>query len=141
MKSAVRAAALVAVAGAFCTSQAAFAEDSAKSPAPPASNALRVVVDPQTGELRAPTPEEIRAQVARENAAAASARSARAAVAPKSAAAVLPAEKSVTRHKSGMLSVKMSQESLSMLRATTDTSGKTVVKHDSEVAQPIATEK
>jgi hypothetical protein len=139
MKSAVRVAALVAVAGALCTSQAAFAEDSAKSPAPPASNALRVVVDPQTGELRAPTPEEIRAQVARENAAAASARSARAAAAPTTSA-VLPTEKSVTRHKSGMVSVKLSQDSLSMLKATTDTSGKTVVKHDSEVAQPIATE-
>jgi len=140
MKSAVRAVAFVAMAGALCTSNAALASDPAKAAAAKDSNALRVVVDPQTGELRAPTPEEIRAQVARENAAAASARSARALAAPR-ASAVLPAEKSVTRHKNGMLSVKMSRESLSALKAATDSSGKTVVKHDNEVAQPLATEK
>jgi hypothetical protein len=139
MKPAVRAVALVAMAGALCTSQSVLAEDAAKSPAPKASNAMRVVVDPETGELRAPTAEELSAQIARENAPAAAARSARAAAAP-AATAVLPAEKSVVRHANGMLSVKMSQESLSALKATTDASGKTTVKHESVSAQPAATE-
>jgi len=138
MKPAVRAVALVAMAGALCTSTAALAEDSAKAPAPKASNAMRVVVDPATGELRAPTAEELRAQLARENAPAAAARSARAAA--PSTTAVLPAEKSIVRHANGMLSAKMSQDSLSALKATTDADGKTTVQHESVSAQPVATE-
>jgi hypothetical protein len=138
MKPAVRVVALVAMTGALCTSTAVFAEDAAKSPAPKTSNAMRVVVDPETGQLRAPTPEELRAQLARENAPAANARSARAAAPTTSA--VLPSEKSVKRHSNGMVSVKMSQDSLSALKATTDAKGKTVVKHEGDSAQPVATE-
>jgi hypothetical protein len=138
MKPAVRAVALVAMAGALCTSQAVLAEDVAKSPPPKASNAMRVVVDPETGEVRAPTAEELSAQIARENAPAAAARSARAATSP--APGALPAEKQVVSHSNGMLSVKMSEESLSALSATNDASGKTTVKHDSVSAQPVATE-
>ena len=137
MKPAVRAFALVAMAGALCTSNAVLAED-AKAPASPkAGNALRVVVDPETGEVRAPTAAELQEQIARENAPAVAARSARAASAPS---AVLPAEKSVQRHPNGMLSVKMSQESLSLVAVTTDESGKTQLKHANEAAQqaPVA---
>jgi hypothetical protein len=138
MKPAVRVVAFVAMTGALCTSTAVFAEDAAKSPAPKTSNAMRVVVDPETGQLRAPTPEELRAQLARENAPAANARSARAAAPATSA--VLPSEKSVKRHSNGMVSVKMSQDSLSALKATTDAKGKTVIKHEGDSAQPVATE-
>ena len=140
MKPAVRAVALVAMAGALCTSNGVLAEDSAKAPAPQASNALRVVVDPETGAVRAPTSEELAAQIARETApAASSARSAARVAAPAASSAVLPAEKSVQRHANGMLSVRMSQDSLSALTATTDASGKTKVKHASETAQPQVT--
>jgi hypothetical protein len=138
MKPAVRVIALAAMTGALCTSTAVFAEDAAKSPAPKASNAMRVVVDSETGQLRAPTPEELRAQLARENASAANTRSARAAAPATSA--VLPSEKSVKRHANGMVSVKMSQESLSALKTTTDANGKTIVEHEGDSTQPVATE-
>jgi hypothetical protein len=39
-----------------------------------------------------------------------------------------------------MVSVKMSQESLSALKATTDAKGKTIVKHEGDSTQPVATE-
>jgi hypothetical protein len=139
MKSAVRVIALAAVTGALCTSMVAFAEDAAKSPAPKTSNAMRVVVDPETGELRAPTPEELRAQLARENAPATNARSARAATSASSA--VLPSERTIKRHSNGMVSVRMSQESLSALKVATDAEGKTIVKHEGDSAVPLATEK
>jgi hypothetical protein len=143
MKPAVRAVALVAMAGALCTSNGVLAEESAKTPAPKASNAmpnaLRVVVDPETGAIRAPTTEELAAQIARESTPAASSARSAARAAPAASSAVLPTEKSVQRHANGMLSVRMSQESLSALTATTDASGKTKVKHASETAQPVVT--
>jgi hypothetical protein len=140
MKPAVRAVALVAMAGALCTSNGVLAEDSAKTPAPKASNAMRVVVDPETGEVRAPTTEELAAQIARENtAAASSARSAARTAAPATTAAVLPAQKSVQHHANGMVSARMSQDSLSALTATTDAKGKTQVEHASETSQPVVT--
>jgi hypothetical protein len=136
MKPAVRAVALVAMAGALCTSHAVFAEESAKAPVPKDSNAMRVVIDPETGEVRAPTSEELAAQTARENAAAASAvRTSARAVTPASDA-VLPAEKSVQRHPNGMLSVRLSEDTLSLLTATRAANGKTQVEHASESPQP-----
>jgi hypothetical protein len=143
MKPAVRAVALVAMAGALCTSQAVLAEESAKAPTPKASNAMRVVVDPETGELRAPTAEELSEQIARERSAPAiNARSAARVAAAPSTSAVLPAEKSVQHHANGMLSAKMSQDSLSALTATTDARGKTKIRHESESTQPaVAAEK
>jgi hypothetical protein len=139
MKPAVRAVALVAMAGALCTANGVLAEESAKTPAPKAGNSMRVVVDPETGAIRAPTTEELAAQIARESAPAASNARSAARVAPAATSAVLPTEKSVQRHANGMLSVRMSQESLSALTATTDANGKTKVKHASETAQPVVT--
>ena len=144
MKFANSAAALVAMAGALCTTTAALAEDAAKTSAPSVDSSMRVIVDPETGELRTPTAAELGAQVARQNAAAASARSARAAAAP-TASAVLPTERSVQRHANGMLSVKLPRESLSALTATTDAQGRAVVKHAGDPVRAttpvVATEK
>ncbi len=143
MKPRACAIACVAMAGTLCAASV-FAEESPPKPtATEASNAMRVVVDPETGEVRAPTTEELEAQLARERAAAPApaARAARAATSSLSTSAtqVLPAEKSVQRHPNGMLSVRMSQESLSLLRATTHADGTLVVEHADDVA-PHATE-
>jgi hypothetical protein len=141
MKPRACAVALVAMAGTLCAASV-FAEESQPKPAATEGpNAMRVVVDPQTGEVRVPTTEELEAQLARERAASETAAAARAVRATVAAPApqVLPAEKSVQRHSNGMLSVRMSQESLSLLRATTHADGSLSVEHADDVA-PIVTE-
>jgi hypothetical protein len=138
MKPAVRAVAVVAMAGALCTSYAALAEDAAKSPAPQTGNALRVVVDPETGEVRAPTADELQALVKAQEAAqaaASSARSARAA-APAASLAVLPAEKQVVRHSNGAVSVRLGMDSLSLVKIETDANGKAKASHVGESRLP-----
>jgi hypothetical protein len=153
MKSAARAVALVAMAGTLCASFA-FADEPAKEPAPKnapnatpkampsaTSNAMRVVVDPETGEVRAPTDDELKAQLQRERAAASApsslARSSRAAV---QSTHVLPAEKVVQHHANGMVSVRMSQESLSMLKAKTNSNGAVKITHEGETSEHVAAE-
>ena len=143
MKSAVSAVAPVAMAGALCTSTAVLAQDAAKSPAPktavPATgNALRVVVDPETGEVRAPTADELQALVAAQEAAqaaASSARSARAA-APAASIAVLPADKQVVRHANGAVSVRLGMDSLSLVKVENDANGKAKPSHVGETRLP-----
>jgi hypothetical protein len=149
MKPAVRAVAFVAMAGALCTSYAALAEDAAKSPPPekagvpatgiPATgNAMRVVVDPETGEVRAPTADELQALVQAQEAAqaaASSARSARAA-APAASTQVLPAENQVVRHANGATSVRLGMDSLSLVKIESDATGKAQTSHVGETRLP-----
>jgi hypothetical protein len=138
MKPTVRAVALAAMASALCAS-AAFADDSASAPTPKnTTSTLRVVVDPETGEVRAPTAEELNAQLQRENAAAAARSSARAS---SRSSRVLPAEKVIQRHPNGMLSVKMPHDSLSMLKATKQADGKVAIAHKGETTPAAAEEK
>lgn len=138
MKSAVRAVALVAMAGAICTSYAALAEDAAQSPAPKTGNALRVVVDPETGEVRAATADELQALVKAQEAAQAaqsSARSARAA-APAASLQILPAEKQVVKHANGATSVRLGMDSLSLVKIEADANGKAKTSHVGEKRLP-----
>ena len=140
MKPKACAVALVAMAGTLCA-VSVFAEEAATAPtSKETKSAMRVVVDPETGEVRAPTAAELEAQLARENAAApaAAARSSARAAAPRSVK-VLPEEKTVQRHSGGMVSVKMSQDTLSLLRATSS-NGKLEIDHADEVLAPIASE-
>ena len=140
MKPAIRAVALVAMAGALCTAQAVLAEEPAKAPTPKtptsnASSALRVVVDPDTGEVRAPTPDELDALVKAQEAASAAqstARSSARAAAPAAATQILPTEKQIVRHANGMVSVQMSQETLSLIKTETDANGKARTTHVGE---------
>lgn len=139
MKPAVRAVALVAMAGALCTSYAALAEDAAKSSAPKAGNAMRVVVDPETGEVRAPTADELQALVKAQEAAQAAASSARSsarAAAPAASTQVLPVEKQVVRHSNGATSVRLGMDSLSLVKIETDASGKAKTSHVGETRLP-----
>lgn len=143
MKPKACAVALVAMAGTLCAASV-FAEGPATAPtSKDTSSAMRVVVDPETGEVRAPTAAELEAQLARENAAKASdgvARASARAVAAPSAAQVLPTEKSIQRHPNGMLSVRMSQESLSLLKATKQADGKLEIEHANESSHAVATQ-
>jgi len=146
MKPAVRAVALVAMAGALCTTQAVLAEESARAPTPKeSSNALRVVVDPETGEVRAPTPDELQALIKAQEAATAaqsSARSSARAAAPAAAAAtqILPTDKQVVRHANGMISVQLSQDSLSLVKIEKDANGKARTSHVGEVSNRLPQE-
>ena len=138
MKPKACAVALVAMAGTLCAASV-LAEDSAKAPISKDSNsAMRVVVDPETGEVRAPNAQELEAQLAREQAAPAAARSIARAAAP-TAKQVLPAEKVIQRHANGMVSVRMSQDSLSLLRATNE-NGKVKIEHANEAPHVAAEE-
>jgi hypothetical protein len=139
MKPAACAAALVAAAGTFCAASV-FAEDSATTPPQhTTSNSVRVVVDPDTHAVRAPTAEELKALIQAENAARASARtSARAAAAAPTQ--VLPAERQIVRHANGMVSVRLGQESLSLVKAATDANGKVRAVHGSETASALPQE-
>jgi len=142
MKPAARAVALVAMAGTLCASSLAFADDSAKSPAPKGtSNALRVVVDPESGKLRAPTPEELQAMIAAERGASAARTTARAAVAASTTEQILPDTKVVKQHANGMVSARLSQDSLSMVTLTTDANGTTHLAHKGEERKVAAEEK
>ena len=145
MKPAVRAVALVAMAGALCTTQAVLAEESAKAPTPKeSSNALRVVVDPETGEVRAPTADElqalIKAQEAASAAPSAARSSARAAPAAAAATQILPTDKQVVRHANGMISVQLSQDSLSLVKVEKDANGKARTSHVGEVSNRLPQE-
>lgn len=132
MKPAIRAVALVAMAGALCTAQTVLAEEPAKAPKSKDTNsALRVVVDPDTGEVRAPTSEELEALVKAQEAARAARSSARAA-APAAATQILPAENQVARHANGMVSVRLSQDSLSLIKIEKDADGKARTTHVGE---------
>jgi hypothetical protein len=139
MKPKARAFALVAMAGTLCAASV-FAEESATRPTSNKdASAMRVVVDPETGEVRAPTADELKQQLARESAATAAKSSARSAAASRSTQ-VLPAEKSVQRHSNGMLSVRLSRESLSLIKATSQPNGELEIEHAEDTAQPVATE-
>jgi hypothetical protein len=144
MKPAVRAVAFVAMAGALCTSHAVVAEESAKSPAPKdTSSAMRVIVDPDTREVRAPTADELQALIEAEQAVRAAERSARASarfVAPAAPTDVLPTEKQVVRHTNGMVSVRLPQESLSLVKLETDAKGKLRATHADEVSTRLPQE-
>jgi hypothetical protein len=99
---------------------------------------LRVVVDPETGEVRAPTADELQALVASQEAAqaaASSARSARAA-APAASTAVLPAEKQVVRHSNGAVSVRLGLDSLSLVKIETAANGTAKTSHVGETRLP-----
>jgi hypothetical protein len=139
MKPAARAAALIAAAGTFCAASV-FAEDSATTPPQRnTSNSVRVVVDPDTRAVRAPTAEELKALIEAENAARASARTARAAAAA-APTQVLPAERQIVRHANGMVSVQLSQESLSLVKAGTDANGKVRTVHGNETVSALPQE-
>jgi hypothetical protein len=133
MKALQHALAMAAMAGTLCVAGTALASEPATPPKPKSTaemNAMRVMVDPETGEVRAPTDEELRALIAAEKSAAQAQGVARSAA--PTARQVLPAQKSVVRHKNGMLSVRLSQDSLSAIKAETDASGKTRLVHQNE---------
>jgi len=141
MKPAARAVALAAMAGTLCAASV-FAEEPAVTPNPDKSaSAMRVVVDPETDESRAPTPDELRALVEAEQAVRATERSMRArTAAPATATApeVFPEVKTVKRHPNGMVSIQLSQESLSVVKAATDEQGNVRTVHANE-APSVAT--
>jgi hypothetical protein len=100
-------------------------------------NSLRMVRDPGTGEMRAPTTEELKGLLEAERqarAAQASSRSAR-----STTRTILPAEKKVVKHKNGMVSVKLGQDSLTAIKAETTPDGVRVVHVKPEA--PIRMEK
>lgn len=135
MKPAARAVALAAMAGTLCAASV-FAEESATKPnSNPDASAMRVVVDPETGEVRAPTHEELLALIEAERAARAArssgrARAAQAATAPE----VMPEAKAIERHPNGMVSIKLSQESLSVVKLEADANGKARTVHANETS-------
>jgi hypothetical protein len=135
MKPAVRALALVAMAGTLCAASV-FAEESATPNRDKNANAMRVVVDPETGEVRAPTSDELQALIQAEQAARAAERStfARAAATAATAPDVMPEAKTVTRHKNGMVSIRLGQESLSLIKAETDAQGRVRAVHTNETS-------
>jgi hypothetical protein len=98
-------------------------------------SSLRVVRDPATGELRAPTAEELKSLIAAEQQARAARMSARARAPQNTAPDVMPAEKSVQRHANGMVSVKLGQESLTAIKAQSTPNGVKVV-HVEQSAAP-----
>ncbi len=98
---------------------------------------LRVVRDPETGELRAPNAEELKALLAAEQ----QARQARVAArgVQNTAPEVLTPGKTVQRHGNGMVSVKLGQESLTAIKAQSTPDGVQVVHVDPSA--PAAMEK
>jgi hypothetical protein len=136
--------AIAAMAGSLCVAGLANADESQAAPTPAAAtemNSLRVVVDKNTGKVRAPTEEELAALIAAQNAAkqnAAQARTARAAGAAR-APMIMPATKTVQRHANGMVSARMSANTLSALKVEHDAQGNAHLVHASE-AQPTAVE-
>jgi hypothetical protein len=142
MKSAPRAIAIAAMIGSLCASWAIAEETSQPNHRDTNSN-LRVVIDSQTGQARAPTPEELQALIEAERAARAAESSARSALrsAPATAPDVLPAERTVQRHPNGMVSVRLPQESLSLLKLATDENGNVRLVHAKEATVAPAEEK
>ena len=90
-------------------------------------SSLRMVRDPATGEMRAPTTEELKGLLEAERQARAAQASSRARSVQNTAPEVLPAEKSVVKHANGMVSVKLGQESLTAIKAETTPNGVRVV--------------
>jgi len=90
-------------------------------------SSLRVVRDPDTGQLRAPTSEELKGLLEAQRQARTAQASARSRSAQTTAPAVLPVEKSVVKHANGMVSVKLGQESLTAIKAVTTPDGVRVV--------------
>jgi hypothetical protein len=130
--------------GALSADEAA-APASQKSVAKPAPemNAMRVVRDTQTGELRAPTTEELKALQEAEGEARQARKPSPTPSSEKYAPDVVPAEKSIVRHANGMVSMRLSQDSLTAIKAVPDASGKPRIAHDDATtdAQPRAPEK
>jgi hypothetical protein len=144
MKSLKHAIALAAMAGTLCAAGTALGEEPKNQPAADMS-AMRVVVDPQTGQVRAPTDDEFQALIKAEKEAKAAEQSQRSlarAARPDTAQDVMPAQNNVVRHANGMVSVQMSQDSLSALKVQKDADGNTHLVHDGETLQsPKAEEK
>lgn len=143
MKGLRQAVAIAAMAGSLCVAAQANASDSTAAPDPQASqlDALRVVVDKKTGKVRAPTEEELAALVAAQNAAKQNAAQARVARSATSARApmIMPSSKIVQRHENGMVSARMSANTLSALKVETDAEGHAHLVHANE-AQRTAVE-
>jgi hypothetical protein len=137
--------AIAAMAGSLCIAGVANADDAKAAPAPTSGlemNSLRVVVDKNTGKVRAPTEEELVALIAAQKAAkqqATQARAARAASANR-APMIMPANKTVQRHANGMVSARMSLDTLSALRVEKDAQGNTHLVHTNEAKQPAVEE-
>jgi hypothetical protein len=145
MKGLRQAVAIAAMAGSLCVAAAANAEESKAAPDPaaaPQMDALRVVVDKKTGKVRAPTEEELTALVAAQNAAKQNATQARAArtAASTRAPMIMPTSKTVQRHGNGMVSARMSVESLSALKVETDPQGHARLVHADEAHQAAVEE-
>jgi hypothetical protein len=136
--------AIAAMAGSLCVAAAANADDPQTTPAPESAaqmNSLRVVVDKHTGKVRAPTQEELTALIAAQKTAKEHATQSRAArlAAPNRAPMIMPASKTVQRHGNGMVSARLSADSLSALKLERDAQGKARLVHTTE-AQPAAAE-
>jgi hypothetical protein len=137
MKRVTQVIALAAVTGSLSVAAWAGPDDAAK----PAQNssemsALRVVRDPATGELRAPNDQELRALIAAQQQAKALRQSARTRAAQHTAQEVMPTQKHVVRHANGMASVKLSQESLTAIKAQTTANGVKVVHVEQSATAP-----
>jgi hypothetical protein len=135
------AAAIAAMAGSLCIAGVANADD-AKAPAPTSGaemNALRVVVDKNTGRVRAPTEAELAALIAAQRAAKERATQARSANANR-APMIMPASKTVQRHANGMVSARLSLETLSALKVEKDAQGNTHLVHANDAKQPAVEE-
>ena len=144
MKGLRQAVAIAAMAGSLCVAALASADESAAaaSGATAQMDALRVVVDKKTGKVRAPTEEELAALIAAQKAAqqnAAQARTARAATTVH-APMIMPATKTVERHGNGMVSARMSAESLSALKVEADAQGHARLVHAEEAHQAAVEE-
>jgi hypothetical protein len=140
MKGLRQAVAIAAMAGSLCVAALANADESTAPPDPAAArqmDALRVVVDKKTGKVRAPTEEELAALVTAQKAAkqnAAQARTARAATASR-APMIMPATKTVQQHANGMVSARMSANTLSALKVETDADGHAHLVHADQAHQ------
>jgi hypothetical protein len=133
MKALQQTIAMAAMAGSLCVAGAAAASEPANPPKSATQmSAMRVMVDPETGEVRAPTDEELRALIAAEKAATQAQKPTVARSAAATAQQVLPAQKSVVRHKNGMVSVQLSQDTLSAIKVETDATGRTHLVHEGQ---------
>jgi hypothetical protein len=145
MKGLRQAVAIAAMAGSLCVAVAANADDSNAAPDPGATSqmdALRVVVDKKTGKVRAPTEEELAALVAAQNAAKQNATQSRAARSATTSRApmIMPTTKTVQRHENGMVSARMSANTLSALKVETDAEGHAHLVHANEAHQAAVEE-
>jgi len=144
MKGLRQAVAIAAMAGSLCVAASVNADESKAAPDPSASqmDALRVVVDKKTGKVRAPTDEELAALVAAQNAAKQNATQSRAARSATTSRApmIMPTTKTVQRHENGMVSARMSANTLSALKVETDAEGHAHLVHANEAHQAAVEE-